>query len=114
MIPEMREKIKGRVGEIFLLLACLLGSLLLVGGIRLWQLKTPKFQIKIEERAFPIQGLESPETESEKAFVASKNGSVYYPAACPSARRISIENRLFFASALEAEKGGFRPSKQCK
>ncbi|MBD3238130.1 MAG: hypothetical protein GF332_00625 [Candidatus Moranbacteria bacterium] len=38
-----------------------------------------------------------------KMFVASKNGSKYYPIDCKSANRIKQDNKVFYASKQEAE-----------
>jgi deoxyribonuclease-1 len=47
------------------------------------------------------------------AFSASKNGSRYYPLGCPSAARINEENRIWFATAGEAEAAGYTPAANC-
>jgi hypothetical protein len=41
-------------------------------------------------------------------FVASKNGKKYYPVSSPSGSRIALKNRVYFASAEDAEKAGFK------
>jgi hypothetical protein len=46
-------------------------------------------------------------------FVASKNGAKYYPTDCPAAKKISPTNLVYFASATEAEKGGYESSASC-
>lgn len=46
--------------------------------------------------------------------VASKNGTKYYLPWCGSAERILAKNKVFFASALEAEKAGFAKASNCK
>ncbi len=46
-------------------------------------------------------------------FVASKNGSKYYPVNCKSASRIKPENQIFFASSTEATSRGYVLSDQC-
>ncbi len=90
--------------------ALFLAVVLLVGVWRLFAVQQALFEPKLVPNAFEI--LLDGRVEGD--FVASKNGTVYYPKACKSASRIKEENRLFFASALEAEGAGFRRSAQCK
>jgi len=51
---------------------------------------------------------------SKKEYVASKNGKMYYPLDCSGAKRIKVENQIFFATAEEAEKSGFILSTSCQ
>ena len=46
--------------------------------------------------------------------VASKNGTRYYLPWCSAAERILAKNKVFFASAFEAEKAGFTKAANCK
>ncbi len=46
-------------------------------------------------------------------FVASKNGTKYYPKGCKSADRIKPENQVWFATGQEAESRGYELSNQC-
>lgn len=46
-------------------------------------------------------------------FVASKNGTKYYPINCKSVSRIKEENKIYFESAEEAEKGGLELTTSC-
>ncbi len=46
-------------------------------------------------------------------FFASKNGTVYYPLACPAGERIDKENRVFFENENEAKSAGYKKSKRC-
>lgn len=52
------------------------------------------------------------ETTSE-SVVASQNGERYYPLDCSTHQRISIENRLYFATEEKARAGGYSRSKNC-
>ena len=54
------------------------------------------------------------EIQKEKMYVASKNGKLYYAISCSGAKRISEKNRVWFASASDAEKSGYTPSSSCK
>ena len=47
-------------------------------------------------------------------YVASKNGEAYYLPWCGGVKRIKEENRVWFASKIEAESAGYRPAKNCK
>ena len=46
-------------------------------------------------------------------FLASFNGSKYYPKNCPAASRIKEESRIWFATQKEASEAGYEPSIQC-
>lgn len=41
-------------------------------------------------------------------YVASKNGSKYYPVQSAGGNRISVKNRVYFRTATEAEEAGFK------
>lgn len=56
----------------------------------------------------PTQG-----SASGRAFVASKNGTKYYPVNCKSADRIKEENKVYFATAEEAELEDLTPASTC-
>ena len=47
-------------------------------------------------------------------FVASKNGTKYYPAGCSATNRIKEANRVWFATAKEAEAQGYEASARCR
>jgi hypothetical protein len=47
------------------------------------------------------------------AYVASKSGSKYYLTTCAGAGRIKEENKVFFASAAEAQALGYSPAQNC-
>lgn len=50
---------------------------------------------------------------SSGAFVASKNGTKFYPANCSSAKRIKDANKVFFATAADAENEGYSRASGC-
>lgn len=50
---------------------------------------------------------------SEKNYVASANGKLYYPANCKAAARIKEENRMWFATVAEAKANGLTLAKNC-
>lgn len=47
-------------------------------------------------------------------FVASINGSAYYPVNCKAAEKIKEENKIWFGSAEEAETQGYKPAQNCR
>ncbi len=46
-------------------------------------------------------------------FVASINGTKYYPRGCKSANRIKGENRVYFKSGSDAQKSGYGYTSTC-
>lgn len=52
-------------------------------------------------------------SEAAALFIASKNGSSYYPEDCAAGRRIKPENVVRFASEKEAEQAGYRRAASC-
>ncbi len=48
------------------------------------------------------------------AFFASKNGTKYYPVGCKSGNRIAEKNKIFFATAAQAELLGLTKASGCK
>lgn len=46
-------------------------------------------------------------------YVASRNGTKYYPPECSGASRIKDENKIWFNSVSEAENAGFTQSASC-
>lgn len=51
---------------------------------------------------------------TQKSFVASKNGKKYYYAWCDSASRIKKENKVWFSTKEEAKTAGYEPAANCK
>ena len=47
-------------------------------------------------------------------LVASRSGSVYYYPWCSGAQNISPAKQVWFGSAAEAQKAGYRASKSCQ
>ncbi len=77
----------------------------------------------IEEILQPTEAssdfLQAPTSSASSAsephnFVASKNGSKYYPSGCSSANRISPANQMWFATAAAAESAGYTRATNCK
>lgn len=59
----------------------------------------------------PVPGTKSSPTTG--AFVASKNGTKYYPADCSAVSRIKEENRVWFASEADAKLQGYTRTTTC-
>ncbi len=53
-------------------------------------------------------------TQSGGAFVASKNGTKYYPIDCAGAQRIKPENALWFDTESAAREAGYERTVTCK
>jgi len=51
---------------------------------------------------------------SERVYVASKNGKMYYTVGCGGAKRIKPENEVWFSTKEEAAKSGYTLSTTCK
>lgn len=56
----------------------------------------------------------TPPAPVDGIVVASKTGEVYYLPTCASAKRITPEKLVTFASRAEAEAAGYRAAKNCK
>lgn len=52
--------------------------------------------------------------EQEAQILGDKQSKIYYPADCEVAKEISESNRTTFKGAVEAEKAGYKPAKECK
>lgn len=50
---------------------------------------------------------------SDSNVVGSKEGDVYYPPSCSSAKKLKEENVIIFNDKKEAEMNGYTPSKSC-
>lgn len=53
------------------------------------------------------------DTNTSENFVASRNGTKFYPAGCKSANRIKTENRVYFSNKEEAIKAGLEEATSC-
>jgi len=47
-------------------------------------------------------------------YLASKNGTKYYLPDCPGAKKIAVQNQIWFATAALAAAAGFEPAANCK
>ncbi len=53
-------------------------------------------------------------SEEVAEILADKQSRIYYPADCEVAKEIGASNRTTFRTALEAEKAGYKPAKECQ
>ena len=57
--------------------------------------------------------LSIPSISSQGNFVASRNGSSYHLPDCPGAKQIKEENKIWFQTADEAKRAGYKPAGNC-
>lgn len=55
-----------------------------------------------------------PATAENALYVGSRNGTKYHLLTCPGAKQIKDENKVFFATKLDAQKAGYSPASNCK
>ncbi|MFT5179478.1 MAG: hypothetical protein ACI9GH_000004 [Candidatus Paceibacteria bacterium] len=108
------KKIKGNKGLVeYLLNIGIIGTALSVayglGLVATIQANEPKISFEQNDLVVSIKG----NTESIGSFLASKNGTKYYPTGCKSSNRIKEGNKVYFSSEDEAKKAGFELSKTC-
>ena len=112
MLTHLKEKIKSREREIFIVAVMVLGAVTIAGVLRMSYIRSLKPEIKLEKGVFSVP-FKSGGGETAH-FVASKNGTVYYPSSCKAANRIQDNsNKIYFSSSLEAEKAGYAQSSSC-
>ncbi len=129
-ITYFLNKIKGRAGEhSTLLLTLILLVFVGVGGFYLGytaQSETAQAApvvIECPQEAYiapqakvggsvPLSTIQNTQASSGQ-YVASKNGSKYYPASCKGVSRIKEENKVWFATAAEAEADGYTLASGC-
>ena len=67
-----------------------------------------------EERDAAAETTTANSGSEDVSVVADKKTKSYYPNTCDAAKQISIDNRLTFKTAAEAEKAGFKIGKGCQ
>lgn len=128
MLDRLREKIKllweGWQKDILVGLAV---GLVALGSFGLGRLTAPRPKPPVTLREVDLKryfvqenapagsgaGATAAKTEPVGTFLASKNGQRYYPKNCAAANRIKPENRVWFASIVEAEKAGYTRAANC-
>ncbi|CAN5800795.1 hypothetical protein BH18ACI4_BH18ACI4_22030 [soil metagenome] len=53
-------------------------------------------------------------SEQQTVILGDKQSKVYYPGDCEVGKEVSASNRTTFKTALEAEKAGYKPARECK
>ncbi len=61
----------------------------------------------------PAQAAPAQVGESSGKYVASKSGTKYYLPSCAGVSRIKEENKVWFATAAEAQAAGYGPAANC-
>lgn len=138
MIPKLIKFCKDNNKELYLSVVIIMVATISFGLGRLSKIREEKTPITIEDRGLnansPLStsNVDSAKTsdknvtekmleqdfgnisQSQKIFVASKNGKKYYYAWCESANVIKEQNRVWFATKEEAEKAGYQPAANCR
>ncbi len=116
-IPNMVNKIKGKVG---IDNTSLMYFFIIIGvGVSSFALGRLSVVSTSEGKTFSLSSQGASAVPLSRisgegmAYVASKNGKLYYTVSCPPASRILPENKVWFASIREAEDMGYRPSSSC-
>lgn len=78
-----------------------------IATVRTVELQAPQTSLS------PSSSSQSTEQSTTGQFVASKSGTKYHALTCPGAKQIKPENKVFFASAAEAEAAGYSKAANC-
>jgi hypothetical protein len=113
MLPNLKERIKSLEHEIFIVSIAILLATLIAGLYILFGTRRQKEPIRYEQNAFTLTLNVGGEGSQDSLFVASKNGTKYYPPGCKAANRIKEENKVFFKSEAEVIKAGFSRTVSC-
>src|SRR3989338_1625302 len=134
MIADTGKKIKHWIGEsrsdILVSLIILTISVASFGLGRLSAIWAPHSRVEVrnpdgsavggiyQQNTFvTLKGITSSSTlkavAGEGSIVASKNGTAYHLTTCSGAKQIKVENRIYFMSAEEAKRAGYRPAANC-
>ena len=76
--------------------------------------------VKFIDQSDSGKGVSAENTSSSTAsgsggkYVASKNGTKYFPEDCKGSKTIKEANKIFFSTPEEAEKAGYELAKNCK
>lgn len=68
--------------------------------------------VTLENSATPLE-TQKREVAANQKVVGNKSSKIYHYEDCPGALRMSENNKIFFASVLEAKTAGFRPAANC-
>lgn len=130
-IQELHGKIKGTATSfdrkglyLALLIIVLAAGSFALGRLSKTDFDGPGIVLEYKDpKALPVsavfaatQAQNEPSKTPQKAsgsFVASVNGTKYYPVACPGANRIKPENATYFDSEAAAISAGYERSSTC-
>ncbi|MBI5140167.1 MAG: hypothetical protein HZA94_01855 [Candidatus Vogelbacteria bacterium] len=113
-VEQILINIKSKKREIFFVASVVLVGLLGFGLGRLSKIDEGREPVIIKSMAASSAvGLSSNLVNGGK-FVASKSGTTYHFPWCPGAKKISEENKVWFASAAIAERAGYKKAINCK
>ncbi len=97
----------------------MMGTVLVLGVLlgRLWSEEATQADIVVKnvpssEQMGNKEG--GQDTNDKRKYVASRNGSKYYPQGCDALERIHKENRMYFATEKRAKQSGRELSELCK
>lgn len=120
-LSEKFKKIKPYENDVIVVLVILFVGLIAFGLGRLSALSERKAPITVENLTGAVLArtdfqlsISDINSNIEKLFVASKNGSKYHYPWCSGAKRMKEENKIWFATKEEAEKAGYAPAANCK
>ena len=68
----------------------------------------------VKEQGIVVENTSSSTAGGSGRYIASKNGSKYFPEDCSSSKTIKEENKIFFNTPEEAQKAGYELAKNCK
>ncbi len=110
-VKKVKTRIKPFENDLIIVIIIILVTFTAFGLYRLAELRGNKAPITIERKTAIGEG---GFLNTEKLFVASKNGTKYYYPWCSGVSRIKEENKVWFSSSDEAKKAGLEPAANCK
>ncbi len=116
ILLRVKNKIKPVENEIFIALIIIFSAFIIFGLINLYGIRKEKMPITIgSSTTLGVKNLTgAANSQTEKMFVASKNGAKYYYPWCGGVSRIKEENKVWFSTKEQAEKAGLTPAANCK
>lgn len=115
ILQEKKDKIKSFVADDRLYASLLIITVGIVAfGLGRTTVVSEVHRPQIELRTADDDRKSMSDTSSTSAsYIASKNGTRYYPQTCPAASRIHEENKIYFTSKEQARAAGFTKTSQC-
>ena len=118
-ITKIFKSCKTYEKDIILAAVIVLIAVISFGLGRLSKIRENNVPLTIENLKIEVENPSKDETPNNKAntqkiFVASKNGKKYHYVWCDSASSIKDENKIFFATKEEAQAAGYEPAANCK